>query len=236
MEIHRLRYFLPHAQRVMSEVELAEGFRERLDGKLRRPVRVGAIPTVAPYLLPRLIAHVRGAHAEAVFEVVEDTTASLVEALRMRTIDFALLSPPTEVDGEVDFLEICEDELLLTLPAGHRLCGSGGVALEELQDERLVLLKDAHCLSRQSEGFCKAAGLRADVTLRSSQIDTLLGMVELGMGFTFTPKMGVLFHGHRRVEFHRIEPEGYFRKIRLVWLKGGAGQDVLLECLGEFRV
>jgi len=226
--------FLPHAQAIMAEVNLAREFRDKLDGKIRRPVRVGAIPTIAPYLLPSFIDHVRKEHVEAEFEVVEDTTASLVEALRMRSIDFALLSPPTEVDSEVNFLDICDDELLLTLPEGHHLNSLDGILLEDMKDERLVLLKDAHCLSQQSQGFCKAAGLEADVTIRSSQVDTLLGMVELGMGFTFTPRMAVPFHGHRRIKFHGIEPERYFRQIRLVWMKGNGAsstQRLVLDCL-----
>lgn len=226
--------FLPHARAIMAEVESAREFRSRLDGRLRRPVRVGAIPTIAPYLLPELVRHIRGAHADAEFELVEATTGSLVESLRLGRIDCALLSPPTEVDGEVDFLDVCDDELLLTLPEDHELCGDEGVLLEDLGEERLVLLEDAHCLSRQSEGFCAAAGLKTDVTIRSSQIDTLLGMVELGMGFTFTPAMAVRFHEHRRVRFQSIRPDGYVRKIRLVWMKGG-GSSVLeggvLECL-----
>lgn len=231
--------FLPHAQSIMAEVNLALGFREKLDGKLRRPVRVGAIPTIAPYLLPSLISHVRTAHPEATFEIVEETTSSLITALRMRTIDFALLSPPTEIDDEADFMEICNDELLLTLPANHPLHNTGAILLEEMKSERLVLLQDAHCLSRQSESFCKAAGLVPDVTIRSSQIETLLAMVELGMGITFTPKMAVPYHRHRKISFHEIGTGNYLRKIRLVWMRSSGvsvTQETLLKCLKCWNV
>lgn len=226
--------FLPHAQAIMNQVHVAMGFREKQDGKIRRPVRIGAIPTIAPYLLPSMIDHIHQQHPEASFEIAEDTTSSLIDSLRMRTIDFALLSPPTAIDREVDFLEICDDELLLTLPTSHRLHSQNAIMLDDLKNDRLILLQDAHCLSSQSEGFCKAAGLQPDVTIRSSQIDTLLSMVELGMGFTFTPQMATSFHQHRKVTFHHIEPTRYFRKIQLIWLRSSgvsATQATLLDCI-----
>lgn len=230
--------FLPHAQSIMAEVHLALGFRDKHDGVIRRPVKIGAIPTIAPYLLPSLVSHIRQQHPEASFEIAEDTTASLIQSLRMGTLDFALLSPPTEIDREVDLLSICEDELLLTLPTNHPLHQSKAIMLDELKDDRLILLQDAHCLSKQSEGFCKAAGLEPDVTISSSQIDTLLSMVELGMGYTFTPQMAIPFHQHRSISFHRIEPTGYFRKIQLVWMRSSgisATQTTLLSCIQKWN-
>jgi len=210
---------LPHAQAIMTEVKSTEEFLDRSGREILGPIRIGAIPTIAPYRLPQALQRITQHYPEAQFRLVEDTTDSLIERLRTGAIDFALMSPPTRLDDDADHQLLMQDELLLTLPEGHRLSDAKQVGLKQLRSERLVLLQDAHCLSRQSEGYCKASGLKTDVTIRSSQIDTLLGMVESGLGFTFTPAMAVDYHRHRKVVYRSISSQPYFREIHLYWTR-----------------
>ncbi len=226
--------FLPHAKAIMEEVESAREFVDRSGKQLSGPIRIGAIPTIAPYLLPDLLKQIAARYPSARFELLEETTDALIDRLRTGAIDFALMSPPTKVDQDTDQLLLQQDELLLTLPKKHPLCDLKQIDLKQLKGERLVLLQEAHCLSRQSEGFCKASGLKADVTFRSSQIDTLLGMVELGLGFTFTPKMAIQFHRHRKVIYRSLTKRPYMRDISLYWMRRrmlSASQQAIVECL-----
>ncbi|MEM6885500.1 MAG: LysR family transcriptional regulator [Verrucomicrobiota bacterium] len=226
--------FLPHAKAIMEEVESARDFVDRSGRQLVGPIRIGAIPTIAPYLLPDLLKKIAARYPSARFELFEETTDALIDRLRTGAIDFAVMSPPTKVDRDTEQLSLQHDELLLTLPKDHPLCNLKQIDLKQLKGERLVLLQEAHCLSRQSEGFCKASGLKADVTIRSSQIDTLLGMVELGLGFTFTPKMAVNYHKHRKVIFRSLKQKPYLRDICLYWMRRRtltASQQAIVECL-----
>ncbi|MEO0453888.1 MAG: LysR family transcriptional regulator, partial [Verrucomicrobiota bacterium] len=228
--------FLPHAKAIMAEVESTEDFIYQSHGGVQGPIRIGAIPTIAPYLLPGIMKKITSIYADARYEIIEDTTDSLIEKLRMGGIDFALMSPPTKIDEDADHRLIRKDELLLTLPRNHPLRASKSIELKQLKTERLVLLQDAHCLSRQSEGYCKASGIKADVTIRSSQIDTLLGIVELGLGFTFTPQIAVDFHSHRKVIYRSLSKNPYFREIHLYWMRRrllSTTQQSIIKCFGQ---
>ncbi len=227
--------FLPHAKAIMAEVESAREFVDRSGKDIQGPIRIGAIPTIAPYLLPDILQRILDRFPAVQFELVEDTTDSLIERLRTGVVDFALMSPPTKIDTDAERQLVCRDELLLTLPQTHPLCNAQAIGLDQLKNERLVLLQEAHCLSRQSEGYCKASGLKADVTIRSSQIDTLLGMVELGLGFTFTPRIALEYHRHRKVVYRSLSANPYFREVSVYWMRRrmpSPSQQAIIECFG----
>lgn len=213
------RAFLKHAQAIMAEVQSAEVFVGESQGKTRGTLRIGAIPTIAPYLIPKLFARIKKAHPEVRLELVEDVTASLAEALRIGGIDFALLSPDPLIDAEAESLLLLKDRLLLTLPRKHPLCEQPKVEVRQLKQEQAILLEQSHCLSKQAASYCEAVGLGAHVIIRASQIETLLGLVEQGFGFTFTPEIAVGHHRHRKVLFREIASKPYDREIRLYWTK-----------------
>jgi len=230
------KQFLPHADAIWREVTAAREFSAEYQGKVAGLIKIGAIPTIAPYLLPKLIEQVKAAHPLIQFEIFEETTQHLVELLREGALDFALLSPPTAIDEEADHLELPQDELLLTLPQEHRLAQDKAVRLKDLSSDSMVQLKDAHCLSRQSQSICHTGGLTPKITIQSSQLETALGMVELGLGFTFTPRMALPFHQHRQVNYHSISPKPVTREIRLIWLRRhrlSKTQRAFLEQIGK---
>ena len=209
--------FLPHAQAIIAEVNKAYDFTEQRLTQLQHPIKIGAIPTIAPYLLPHLVAFIKERHPEAQFEIVEDTTAAQLNAFRNRQLDYCLLSPP--IDMDLCHHEVLTDELLLTLPIDHPLTQQESVSLHDLDSEELILLTDEHCLSQQTKGYCKTAGLNPNVSIKSSQISTLLGFIESGMGFTFTPKIATPAFLNRQVKFLSISPSPFSRSIHLSWLR-----------------
>jgi len=209
--------FLPYAQAILASVASAEEFLAETRSQARRTIRLGAIPTIAPYLVPSVFTAIRSQEPEINFELLEDRTEAIVEALMEGTIDFALLSPPTEVDAMCEHLTLLRDEFMLTLPATHRLAKSRRISPKELSAENIILLEDSHCLSRQTADYCSTLGVTPNVSIRGSQIETLLRLVEGGFGLTFTPKLAV--PAGSGLAFRSITESPCHREIRLMWLR-----------------
>ena len=211
--------FRHHAQAIMASVASAEEFVAETRSQARRTIRLGAIPTIAPYLIPEIFAAIKARHADIRFELIEDRTESLLEALSMGGIDFALVSPPTSLDAVCDHITIQQDEFLLALPASHPLAEVRRIKPAQLEGETIILLEDSHCLSRQMAVFCRGIGLTPDVSIRGSQIETLLRLVETGFGLTFAPRIAVRANDDRSLVFRLLHGESCQREIRMVWLR-----------------
>jgi LysR family hydrogen peroxide-inducible transcriptional activator len=228
--------FLQHAQAILASVASAEEFVAETRSQVHRTIRFGAIPTIAPYLMPDIFAALREREPSMKLGLLEDRTEALVEALMHGTIDFALLSPPTSIDSVCDRLTLLRDELLLTLPASHRLAKAKRLAPEQLAGETIILLEDSHCLSGQVAAYCASTGLAPDVSLRGTQIETLLRLVELGLGLTFTPRIAVASCDGRELVFRALSGESCHREIHLVWLRQpviARSQRVVLRAMKE---
>ncbi len=210
--------FLEHAQAIMAQVATAEEFVAEKKEQIERTLRFGAIPTVAPYWIPAMFTTIRRARPDVRLELVERQTGPLLEALRLGEIDFALLSPPLEVEQELDSIRLAKDELLLTLPKAHPLARRKSVDPAALREAKMILLEGSHCLSQQTAAICEEIGLRTDLQIRSSQIDTLLCLVEAGFGFTLTPRVAARANAHRELVFRPIAPKSCHRELRLYWL------------------
>ena len=185
-------------------------------GEFAGRVSIGAIPTVAPYLLPKLIQQTVQHHPAMELRVVENTTDELVSQLREGRLDFALLSPPFEGGQEMTMDFVLDDELLVALPAAHPLASKRLLKLRDLTEFPMVLMEDVHCLSRQSISLCEASGLKPQVALESAQMETVVSMVEAGMGFSFVPKMAKKTFDHRDLNFSSVAPAPVTRRISLV--------------------
>ncbi len=226
------RDFLKHAQEIVARVDAAEAFVNNLRSDAQRTIRIGAIPTIAPFLVPELIRMVSAKNPALRIELVEDVTEALLEPLLTGQIDFALLSPPTRIDAECDRRRLLEDRFVIALPERHRLAGKGHLGVEQLRAEPVLQLEPAHCLAGQVGSYCDEIGLRAAVGLRSSQLDTLLGFVEKGLGIGIIPLIAAQAYEQRRVVFRRIDANACSRDVSLVWLRRqflGATRDTLID-------
>lgn len=211
--------FLQYAQAIMASVASAEEFVAESRSLARRTLRFGAIPTIAPYLIPEIFAAIHQHEPAIKFELVEDRTEKLTEALANGSIDFALLSPPTSIDTICEHLVLRRDELLLTLPADHALAKARRITPTQLAGETIITLEDSHCLSREISAYCASVGLNPDLNIRGSQIETLLRLVEHGFGITFTPRIAVNSNQSDRLVFRSLSQNRCDREIRLMWLR-----------------
>jgi LysR family hydrogen peroxide-inducible transcriptional activator len=166
--------------------ELAVGAREPLSGD----IRLGIIPTVAPYLLPRLLPHLRERYPGARPRLREAQTATLLTELRSGALDLALLALPADEPG-VRELPLYDEDFVLVTPDDHPLAGGAGLPLAALASQDLLLLEDGHCFRAQALEVCREAGGRERSSLRAASLSTIVQMVAGGLGLTLLPASAV---------------------------------------------
>lgn len=157
------------------------------------PLRIGVIPTIGPFLLPRLMPVLREAFPLLKPWLREDTTAHLVGRLEATKLDVAVLALPCDC-GSADTITLCRDEFLLALPPTHPLAAMEAVPSAALATERLLLLEEGHCLREQALAVCGLlAGERGETTdgFAATSLHTLVQMVASGLGVTLLPRLAV---------------------------------------------
>jgi LysR family hydrogen peroxide-inducible transcriptional activator len=206
--------FLPHAERVLTELELG---REKVDearGVMRGRIALGVIPTVAPYHLPGLLRDFAVSNPEIRVDVTEATTAELVRAILAGELDLALVSLPVVARGLAS-VEVFAEELWLALPKRHPLAKRDGeVTVGELSEEPFMLLQDGHCLAGQSLEFCTMRGFAPKVSFRSAQMETIQAFVAAGVGVSMVPAMAK--RDGAGVVYRRLAGKSPTRKIGLI--------------------
>ena len=152
------------------------------------PLRLGVIPTIGPFLLPRLMPVLRQGFPRLRLYLREDTTARLVDRLLTNRLDMLLLALPCDC-GNADASPVARDEFLVALPQGHRLAAQALVPVAALAEERLLLMEDGHCLRDQALAVCGLlAGDRdSHDGFAATSLHTLVQMVSGGLGVTLLP-------------------------------------------------
>jgi LysR family transcriptional regulator, hydrogen peroxide-inducible genes activator len=179
---------LPLAQTV---VEAAEAFTAAAAGTsdpLQGTLRLGMIPTVAPYVLPAVLAGLASRLPALTLRVIEDQTERLLSALRGGALDAALIALPADTGGITE-VPIYEEDFLLAVPPGHPLSGKRRVPASALADLPLLLLDEGHCLRDQALDVCQKAGVRAELAdTRAASLATAVQCVTGGLGVTLIPQ------------------------------------------------
>ncbi len=170
-------------------VEAATAARAPMSG----PLRLGVIPTIGPFLLPRLMPTLREAFPRLRLFLREDTTARLVERLHANRLDVLLLALPCDCGG-AEAVPVARDEFLVALPPNHALASQERIPVSALATERLLLLEEGHCLRDQALAVCGLlAGDRGGDTdaFLATSLHTLVQMVAGGLGVTLLPRLAV---------------------------------------------
>jgi len=192
--------------------EAADAARAPLSG----PLRIGVIPTIGPFLLPRLMPRLRADFPRLRIFLREDTTERLLDALEDGRLDLLLLALPLPV-ADVETMQLWRDPFRLAVPAGHPLVEREPVPLPLLAGERLLLLEDGHCLRDQALAACRLA-VRDD-EFAATSLHTLAQMVAGGLGVTLLPELAIrggLLAG-TDVTLVRLDSPDAMRTIGLVW-------------------
>lgn len=167
-------------------VQLADSRRNDIVGTLT----VGVIPTMAPYLLPGVVAAVRRLYPKARAVLREERTDELLASLSEGTIDLALLAAPVE-RSDLEVATLAEDPFLLALPVDHPLAVGGRITTERLAGLPMLLLEDGHCLRTQAIDACDVLGVDVDEQVQATGLPSLCQMVAAGLGATLLPQSAV---------------------------------------------
>jgi LysR family hydrogen peroxide-inducible transcriptional activator len=208
--------FLRHAVRVLEEVDAARREAKDATDLLSGTVAIGVLPTIAPYLLPRVMSGFTENFPGVEVIIQEDTTAHLIKLLLAYEIDFALASQPIQ-DPRLEVRELFAEELLLALPPGHPLTRKRTVCVADLEKERFIVMKEGHCLGDQVLQFCTRRDLRANISFRSTQLETIQSLVRAGLGVSFVPAMATQSKRDDLPEYRSLQNPRPQRKIVAVW-------------------
>jgi LysR family transcriptional regulator, hydrogen peroxide-inducible genes activator len=210
--------FLPRAIRILEEVDAAR--REATDAKtsLRGALTIGVLPTIAPYLLPKMLAGFVRAHPDVEVVVHEDTTARLLRLAHSYEIDFALASEPIH-DDRIELRELFVEELLLALPPKHPLATKRSLRAEDLDRETLIVMKEGHCLGDQVLRFCDRRDVHAAISFRSAQLETIQSLVRAGLGISLIPTMATRVKGPGAPVYRPLQAPRPSRNIVALWPK-----------------
>ena len=195
--------------------ELADSSRAPMSG----PLRMGVIPTIGPFLLPRLMPALRQAFPNLRLFLREDTTERLVERISGGRLDLALLALPCDC-GTAEALPVLRDEFLVAMPPGHPLAALDRVPPQALETERLLLLEEGHCLREQVLAACGM--MRHSDSFAATSLHTLAQMVAGGLGLTLLPRLAIdagVTQG-APMELRSLAGAGAWRTIGLAWRPG----------------
>jgi LysR family transcriptional regulator, hydrogen peroxide-inducible genes activator len=208
--------FLLRAVRILEEVDGAK--REATDAKslLRGSVKVGVLPTIAPYLLPDAMAAFTKKFPGMEIVVQEDTTVRLLKLALACEIDFALASRPIR-EERLEVRALFTEELLIALPPGHPLTRKHTVSANDLEGERLIVMQEDHCLGDQVLGFCDRHGLHQHISFRGAQLETIQSLVQAGLGISLIPAMAAQRDRNRAPEYRSLHSPKPSRQIVAVW-------------------
>jgi len=232
---------LARARTILNEaeelVEAAHNAGQPLTGRFR----LGVIPTIAPFLLPKALPLLRQRFPKLRLFLREDLTQRLVGALRAGQLDAALIALPYDVAG-LAWAHVADDELYAAFPANHRLAAAPKTRPEDLEQEDLILLEDGHCLREHALAAC---GLRppkahGEESFAATSLPTLVQMVGSGLGVTFLPAMAVDagLAETAPITVRPIAAEDPRREIVVAWRAGSsraADGRLLAETLKEAR-
>jgi LysR family transcriptional regulator, hydrogen peroxide-inducible genes activator len=196
--------------------ELAE--MARAQGRpLHGELRMGVIPTIAPFLLPTMLPRLRSHWPELKLYLREETSAAACEALHRGQLDCVLLALPFAC-GDVDSTPLFDDPLFVAYPRGEAP-GAPSIAAAEIDEDRLLLLEDGHCLKDHALSACNRPELRANAAMMGTSLHTLVQMVDNGLGLTFVPGMAIeagILAG-TNVDAKPLLSDHPYRQIALIW-------------------
>lgn len=216
-------------QDVSSLVEMAAGSRQPLTGELR----LGVIPTIAPFMLPRILPNLRRQYPELQLYLIEDQTQRIYDRLMAGELDVLLLALPWDMRG-VDVSPLFEDSFCLAYRDGTDRIDPANYRFNRLNKDSVLLLEDGHCLRDHALAACKIQNSKALRRFGASSLLTLVEMVDADLGITFLPEMarGTSVLKNTRVKLQALD-EKSFRTIGLCWRKGSGRVDEF-RLLGDF--
>jgi LysR family hydrogen peroxide-inducible transcriptional activator len=224
------------AQRVLNELDELSELAETHSSPHAGVLRLGVIPTVAPYAMPRALGRLHKRFPELEIRLREDQTARLVELVELGELDVLLLALEAEL-SDLETLPVFRDPFVFACDEHHALCTRKLIRETDLEGQRVLLLDDGHCLKDQTWAICKARGIKHAADFRATSLGTLAQMVSTGNGVTLLPTLSLGTEGRlpglRVIPFVKPVP---YRTIGLAWRTTSPRKELFRsigECLQE---
>src|SRR5271156_6944869 len=222
------RQIVVRARRMLSEgdeiVALARNNTDPLSGKLK----VALIPTIGPYLLPRVMQKLRKSLPQLGLMLYEHQTEELLKRLRDGDIDLGILALPADQDG-LESRRLYREEFTVALPSDNPLAQKASIKAADLKGQTLLLLEDGHCLRDQALEVCSRVDVREAEDFRATSLETLRQMVVAGLGITLLPELAVdsPFGSQRGLAIRRFTKPAPSRTVGAVWRKSSTRAPVI---------
>ncbi|MBS0285448.1 MAG: hydrogen peroxide-inducible genes activator [Proteobacteria bacterium] len=225
------------ARKVLREAEELGDMARAAGRPLSGEMRMSVIPTIAPFLLPRILPRLRADYPDLKLFLREEPSAAACDSLHNGRADCVLLALPYAC-GEVATQPLFDDRLFVAFPEGEMSAGTAPVSASEIDETRLLLLEDGHCLKEHALAACNRPELRAEAQMLGTSLHTIVQMVDNGLGVTMLPEMalkaGIL--DHTAIRARPLAGEHPLRTIALAWRRASPRErDFLLlaEVLAE---
>jgi LysR family hydrogen peroxide-inducible transcriptional activator len=219
--VARARRMLEASEEVMT---LARAHRDPLAGRLR----LALLPTIGPYLLPRVSQPIRKSLPRVELRLYEYQTAQMLEKLEAGDIDLGILALPIDMEG-FEARELYAEPFTVAVPDNHRLAKRDSIRVDDLKGETLLLLEDGHCLRDQALEVCNRVGLDEKHDFRATSLETLRQMVATGAGITLLPELASrgAYGNARGVSIRPFARPAPVRHVGAVWRKTSARRQVI---------
>lgn len=221
---------------ILLEVEdlvaLCEASAEPFCGKMR----LGVIPTIAPFVLPGLLKSLRRRHPEFQLYIREDLSGHLLDALHHGELDVLLLALPYPAD-KVETMRLFDDEFLFACPRDHKLATTPEIHTSDLKNQDLLLLEDGHCLRDHALEACKLKDSDINIPYQATSLNTIVQMVANGIGVTLLPQMALdtrILSG-TEVTTRHFDEKKVSRSIGLMW-RSKTPRRAEFALLGQFII
>ncbi len=224
------------AHRLLREAEELSDLVQAAGKPLVGTVRMSVIPTIAPFMLPRILPRLRKDRPELKLFLREETSADAVESLHHGRVDCVLLALPFAT-GEVEQASIAKDQLYVAFPKDDPRDPPATISSSMIDEGRLLLLEDGHCLKEHALAACNRPELRASATMIGTSLHTLVQMVDNDLGLTMLPEMAIeagILNG-TDVIARPLKAANSSREIALIWRKNSPRGEEFKLLAEEFK-
>jgi LysR family transcriptional regulator, hydrogen peroxide-inducible genes activator len=224
------RNFLPRAQAVLQQISEVTTEAGRLSELPTGELRIGAIPTIAPYLLPSVLLHYMARLPGVKVRVSENIAETLLEQVKSGMLDVAVLSAPVP-SADFDVTMLLREPLYLAVPRRHPLAAKNIAKLREVAQDRFILLKDGLAFRQTTLELCKRANFSPQIFAEAGHFASVLSMVAAGLGISVVPQM--VMNERLDCRLVPLQDKGAYRDVAMVTLKGRYCTRALTEFLTE---
>jgi len=226
---------IARSQHILSDIEALKEDAVRAQTPLSNPVRIGIIPTIAPFILPRVLPTLHQDFPDLQLLIREDLSENLANLLLQGELDVLLLALPYPVNNTTSY-PLFNDPFVLAYPTGHPLGEVRQLRTRDLQGQDILLLENGHCLRDHALEACKLQSSQLSLAFEATSLHTIVPMVANGVGVSLLPEMAInegILSGTKNVSTKEFSESGVWREIGLLW-RAKSPRDSEYRLLGEY--